>query len=389
MLDCGIKIREADGYPVLPDHSDALILSHAHLDHSGMIPALHRRDHNKIYATDITFETSHLLQRDSAKINQLRKEKQIYSTHDIEAMHSSEVSIPYGGEVNLTDDVSFRLLDAGHIPGSASVLLEIEGKKVFYTGDIKTKDTYLQNGAKIPKADILLIESTYGDRIHPNRKEMEKEFLSVIEETLNRGGNALVPAFAVGRTQEVLMMLKDVSYPLYLDGMGRKVTSLFLQYSEYVRDIDLLQNASNIATWIDNNSGRKKALSEPSVVVTTAGMVNGGPVLSYLHRLHLDKMSSILLTGYQVEGTNGRLLMDKDYVIDSMTNEEIPVKMEKHQFDFSAHAGRHCLEEIAKKVNPEKAFVVHGDKKPCESFAEFLSDICETHIPKIGDTFDL
>ncbi|MBN2014309.1 MAG: MBL fold metallo-hydrolase [Candidatus Altiarchaeota archaeon] len=389
MLDCGLKIRQEDGYPALPDRVDAVVLSHAHLDHSGMLPALHRRNHPKIYATDLSLETSHLLQKDSAKINQLRKERHIYSIHDIEAMHSSEVSIPYGADRSLTENISFKLLDAGHIPGSAAVLLEIEGKKVYYTGDIKTKDTHLQAGAEIPEADVLIIESTYGDRVHPSRREMEKEFLSTIEETVDRGGNALIPAFAVGRTQEVLMMLEDMPYPIYLDGMGQQVTSLFLQYPEYVRDSGLLQKAANIATWIDNSSARKKALSEPSIIVTTAGMVNGGPVFSYLHRLHMDKLSSILLTGYQVEGTNGRLLMEKGYVIDPLTDKELEVRMEKHQFDFSAHAGRHSLEDIAEKVNPEKAFVVHGDPKPCESFAEFLSSICETHTPKMGDTFDL
>jgi len=389
MLDCGVKLREEDGCPLLPDHTDALILSHAHLDHSGMIPALHREKNPQIYATDLTFELSHLLQRDSVKINKLRRQTHIYSNEDIDYMLGSEINTPYEKKRKLTGEISFRLMDAGHIPGSSSILLEIGGKRVFYTGDIKTTDTKLQKGASVPKADILIMEATYGDRIHPDRKEMEREFLTLVEETLDRGGNAIVPAFAVGRTQEVLMILKDIPYPIYLDGMGQKVTSIFLQYPQYIRDIDLLQRVANNAIWVENNSERNRAMSEPSVIVTTAGMVNGGPVMQYIHRLHFDKMSSILLTGYQVEGTNGRLLMEKGYVIDSFTNTRIPIKMQKHQFDLSAHAGRHSLERIAKKVNPEEAFVVHGDPLPCKSLGEFLSGICEAHIPEIGNTIEL
>jgi len=125
------------------------------------------------------------------------------------------------------------------------------------------------------------------------------------------------------------------------------------------------------------------------VIVTTAGMINGGPVMQYLQRLHMDKSSSILLTGYQVEGTNGRLLMEKGYIVDPFTNKELSVVMQKKQFDFSAHAGRNSLEKIAKKVAPEKAFVVHGDPEPAKAFSEFLSSLCEVHAPKIGESFTL
>lgn len=389
MLDCGVKLRETDGFPLLPERTDALLLSHAHLDHSGMVPALHRKSNPQVYATDITLELSHLLQRDSVKINELRKERHIYSNGDIDAMLGSEVALDYGTGRTLADGISFRLINAGHIPGSASILLKIGDRKIFYTGDIKTSDTWLQKGASVPKADILIMEATYGDRFHPNRTGLEKEFLAMVEDTLEKGGNAIIPSFAVGRTQEVLMILKDIPYPVYLDGMGQKVTSIFLQYPQYVRDINLLQRVSKNASWVENNSDRKRATSEPSVIVTTAGMVNGGPVMQYLHRLHMDRMSSILLTGYQVEGTNGRLLMEKGYVVDQFTNTKMQVRMQRHQFDFSAHAGRHSLEEIARKVNPEKAFVVHGDPEPCKAIGEFLSGICETHVPETGNTFEL
>ncbi len=389
MLDCGVKLREAGGCPLLPEHTDAMILSHAHLDHSGMAPALHKRNNMRIYSTDLTFELSHLLQRDSVKIKQLRSQVPLYSDADIDDMLRSETGLPYGQRQSLSDEISFQLMDAGHIPGSSSILLEIKGEKIFYTGDIKTADTWLQKGASVPDAGILIIEATYGDRTHPNRKELEREFLALIEDTLDGGGNAIVPAFAVGRTQEVLMILKGISHPIYLDGMGQKVTSIYLQYPEHIKDVNLLQKAANNATWVENDSIRERAMSEPSVIVTTAGMLSGGPAMYYIQRLHSDKRSSLLLTGYQVEGTNGRLLMEKGYVVDPFTDGEIQIKMQKHQFDFSAHAGRHSLERIIEKVSPEKAFIVHGDPLPCESLGEFLSSICETHIPKVSDVVEL
>lgn len=390
MLDCGLKIRsEGDELPKLPEQTNALILSHAHLDHSGMVPALYKRERLRMYSTDLTFETSHILQKDSTKVKQLREEKNIYSNKDVDAMHKHEVAVEYGEERNLTADISFKLLDAGHIPGSASVLLYIEDRKVFYTGDIKTVDTYLQWGASVPEADVLIIESTYGDRIHPPRREMEKEFIAAIEETMDRGGNCIIPAFAVGRTQETLMMLRKLNYPIYLDGMGQKITSLFLQYPEYVRDVGLLQKSAHIATWIRNNRDREKAMSESSVIITTAGMINGGPVMNYIHRLHLDSMSSILLTGYQVEGTNGRLLMEKGRILDPFTGKEIEVKMQKRQFDFSAHAGRNSLQRIAEEVSPDKAFVVHGDEGPAKALCDLLSERCEVYLPKLGEVFEV
>lgn len=385
LMDCGIKLNPL-GYPRLPDHVDSMLLSHAHLDHSGMVPALYKRDGPPVYATDLTFEISHLLQRDSIKINKLRKERFVYSSREMRRMQGAEVDLGYGERRGLTDEISFNLFDAGHIPGSASTLLQVGGQRVLYTGDIQVNDSRLLKGATdIPQADVLLIEGTYGDRIHPDRKEMEKAFLDMVDETLSRGGNVLVPAFAVGRSQEMLLILDKIDYPVYLDGMSKTVTSLFLQYSGYLRDAAGLQDAANRARWVVNNSERKKAVSKPSVVVTTSGMLSGGPIMQYLHYLHGDEKSSILLTGFQVEGTNGRLLMDEGYVVDPWGNKKLRVDMMKHQFDFSAHAGRRSLEKIVERVNPEVVIVVHGDESVCLSFAEWLRESKETYVPSIGD----
>ncbi len=389
MLDCGIRVETME-CPAQPDHIDSLILSHAHLDHSGMIPAMHKSHGIPIYSTDLTFELSHLLQMDSIKIGKLKKQPLLYSETDVANMHASENSVGYRNEKRLNSGISFEFYDAGHIPGSASILLNISGKIVLYTGDIKTKETYLQKGAEIPEAEILIIESTYGDRIHPKRSGMEKEFRDKITETLNRGGIALIPAFAVGRSQEILMVLKDIGYPLYLDGLAKDITRIFLGYPEYIRDPKLLQDSANDAIWIEHNNERRDILSEPCIIVTTAGMLSGGPVLYYLQRLHRDRNNSIFLTGYQVKGTNGRLLMDEGYVIDPLDNSRIRVEMEKHQFDFSAHAGRNSLKKIVKIAKPETVIVVHGDPDSCISFGGWLRDYGKNvYIPAAGDTIEL
>ncbi len=389
MLDCGIKVDTME-CPAQPDHIDSLILSHAHLDHSGMIPVIYKNHRSPIHSTDMTFEISQILQKDSIKIAKLRNQPLIYSERDIANAQDSEIDIRYRNKRKLNDEISFEFYDAGHIPGSASILLDISGKRVLYTVDIKTKETYLQKGAEIPDAEILIIESTYGDRIHPKRSEMEKEFKDKITETLKRGGIALIPAFAVGRSQEILMVLNDIGYPLYLDGLAKDITRIFLEYPGYIRDPKLLQDSANDAIWIEHNNERRDILSEPCIIVTTAGMLSGGPVLYYLQRLHRDRNNSIFLTGYQVKGTNGRLLMDEGYVIDPLDNSRIRVEMEKHQFDFSAHAGRNSLERIVKKATPETVIVVHGDPESCLSFGEWLKGrVDDVNIPHVGDMIEL
>ena len=394
MLDCGIKIfSEIPEYPSLPTHVDSFILSHAHLDHSGNMPVLYKKCFCDMYSTDISFELSHMLQRDSLKVSLQNGIFPMYDYEDIKILPMYEKSIPYKKLIDLNNRISFQLYNAGHIPGSASILLEIEENNnewsVLYTGDIKTVETRLLKGAEIPDADILIMESTYGNRTHPDRGEMEKMLIDGIERTLDRGGNAIVSAFALGRTQEILMILKNMEYPIFLDGMGTDITRLFLQYPEYLKNVNELERAIGYVEFIDNKTMRDNAIREPSIIVTTAGMLNGGPVIKYLKIFRGDTKSSIFLTGYQVKGTNGRLLMDRGYIIDPYGNEVIKIGMEKYYLDFSAHAGRLSLEKIVKKVNPEICILVHGEPESCYSLGNLTEKICKTYIPKVGDVIDI
>lgn len=385
MLDYGVKLGDIPQYPIMPDKADALIISHAHLDHSGMAPALYSKSVLPVYGTPLTLKISHILQHDNVKICKLKKTIIPYSEDSIERMAASEVQVDYGVEHKI-GDVKFTLHDAGHIPGAATVLLEAEGKRILYTGDINNQDTRLMTGAEVPEADILVSESTYGNRNHPDRKETENQFLDAVDSTIEQKGHTIVPVFAVGRSQEILMLLDKTGHKIYFDGLGRDITRIFLANPEYLRDEHALGSAAENAYWIRNHHDRRKALREDgSVIVSTAGMLQGGPILQYISKLRKDSRSSVLLTGYQVPGTNGRKLVEEGFIVDEKTGKHINVKMSVQQFDFSAHADRDGLKDIAEKVNPEEVFLVHGDPEACEMLAEDLEKDCRVHVPELGD----
>ncbi|OYT53098.1 MAG: hypothetical protein B6U72_06860 [Candidatus Altiarchaeales archaeon ex4484_2] len=393
LLDCGIKLTsKAPEYPQLPGRVDSFILSHAHLDHCGMVPALYKQFLCPLYATDISFDISHILQRDSLKITLSEGFAPEYDYDDIGLSSMGENPVGYNERVELNSKLSFELFDAGHIPGSASVLLDVvEGgvsRKVLYTGDIKTSDTRLLDAATVPEADILISESTYGNRVHPDRKSLEERLLAEVEKTLDGGGNAVLASFALGRTQELLLILNDLGYPVYLDGMGADLTKLMLQYPHYLRDAKALRKAVRNVVWVEHNGMRKQAIREPSIIVSTAGMLTGGPVWYYLKKLCGDVRSSLFLTGYQVEGTNGRLLLDEGYVVDPRGGERIDVRMRVEYLDFSAHAGRHSLERMVERISPDRCILVHGDAESCSSLGEFTQGVCETFIPEVGSSIE-
>jgi len=389
VLDSGLKLTEPPSYPPPPERADALILSHAHLDHTGSSAILHKKANVPVYATELTFELTRLLLLDSIKVGRLRGYTAKFSEHDLDRMQSSQIPINYDVNRWLGGKTSFKLIDAGHIPGSAGVLLNVDGTEIFYTGDTNPSDTMLLKGGRYPEADVLVTESTYGGEYHDDRKKTVKEFLAAVEETLDGGGVALIPAFGVGRTQEVLMMLENMSYPVYLDGMGKTVIRILLEFPEYLRDPDLLQKTAMNAEWVRHEGERKRICRESSIIVTTAGMLTGGPVMSYLKRLHKNSKNGLFLTGYQVEGTNGRKLLDGGMVVDERGNRKMRVRNRVHQFDFSGHADHKQILEIAKKVNPKKVVLVHGEDDGIDALKPDLTKNYKVYAPKNGERVNL
>ncbi len=388
LLDYGLKLNhnEEPEYPlkVSPNH---VFISHAHLDHIGAAPFLTKHGYTgSIYTTDLTIDLMRVMLEDSAKIAKMEGYNVRYSKKDVRDTLNKSISVPYGKTLNF-ENFSARFLDAGHVPGSAGIVIETGGKTIFYTGDLRVADTRLVNGMKeFPKADVLVIESTYAERNHPDRKEEEKRFLEAIRTTLENGGVALIPAFALGRSQEMLMILEDLKYPVYVDGMARELTNIIKNYKSYLKDGKLLDKICSKIGFVKDNRQREQIIEEPCAIVTTAGFVQAGPSVFYIRKLCLRKNSSILIPGFQVEGSPGRQLLEhKTYNLDGET---VNVGLRVDKFDFSAHGDREELLHTINKVSPEKVFVIHGDN--CEKFAAELKEMgFEAFAPEIGNKFSL
>ncbi|MFX0097076.1 MAG: MBL fold metallo-hydrolase [Candidatus Hodarchaeota archaeon] len=372
LLDYGIYLRKMKRFPlhVPPRELSAIFLTHAHLDHSGALPLLYISENIPLYATPITLELTEILLKDLIKLSEYFLP---FEMAEVTRMFQCGIPINNSEKISVGKTFNVKTIDAGHIPGSFSVLVEVERKKILYSSDINTLETQLLTGANIDiqELDALIIESTYGLRDHIDRKELEKGFINAIYETVEDDGVALIPAFAISRSQEILCILHshDMNYPVSFDGMGKVASRIMLKYPQYLRDYKLFQKAHNNSKWIKNKRERDRITSEPGVIVAPAGMLNGGNAVYYAQRLLNNQDNAIFLVGYQVTGTPGRVLIDK---------KELPINGIPHKvnasveyFDFSSHCGRSQLMDIIKGVkgNPS-VFVVHGEEEACKTFAK-------------------
>ena len=382
ILDYGLKPSEPPEFPLNGISSQAILISHGHLDHVGVAPNLMDYD-PRVYMTPPTAELTHILLKDSMKLMEIPP----YSKREFRQFESNTVDVEYN-EPFIINGWEITFFDAGHIPGSASIHLS-KDVDILYSGDIKLEETKLLEKAdtNYPETDIAIVESTYFGVEHPNRKELEKAFVEAVIDTLDIGGHAIIPAFAVGRTQEVLMILEKHGITPYVDGMGKEVGKILEKYPEYVRNAKSLRKALRKAIPVQWRK-REDVLEEPSVIVTTAGMLNGGPALFYISRLYNDEKSRILLTGYQVEGTNGELALEKGII--NLGNKTVQLKMKVEQYDFSAHADDRQLKEYVREVvdrGAEIIFAVHGENT--EEFASWIRNEIgvEAYAPKNGEVF--
>jgi putative mRNA 3-end processing factor len=374
LLDYGIKPTDPPAYPLNGLRPKSLIISHGHLDHCGLAPNLMDLE-PEIYCTTMTARLSALLARDTLKIAENKGHVIPYYIDEIQEFERKVKTIEYREEFE-TSGYSARLYDAGHIPGSSSVCIEKDNQSLLYTGDINTLTTELQKGADahIPESDILIIESTYFGKDHPPRKMLEERFVESIKETIDNGGIALIAAFSIGRTQEMMLILKKHGLHAYVDGMGADVFDIIKRKPECVRHMDKLEKA--FAGNIVKPEERETIIKEPCIIVTSAGMLNGGPVLYYIREIHDDAKSKIHLTGYQAEDTNGRRALESGYIEDGRDTLRLNCRLE--QFDFSAHCGDKELKEVVKKFadnGTETVFPVHGENTA--GFAEWIKEELE------------
>lgn len=385
LVDFGVKTANPTLYPVTAPSPDAVVVSHGHLDHVGALPTL-MSGFPPVYGTPPTRELARTLCEDSLKLGTRR-----FQREDLMRLSQAWEDRGYAERfVPGTTDKEVSLHHAGHIPGSASVLVSGKGKdkQVLYTGDINTAETrLLEPAADPPPAGTVVVESTYFEHEHTDREVLERRFVDSVRETLYEGGDVIVPVFAIGRTQEILMVLEEHDVPCYVDGMGTDVMRTLRHHPEYVRDPDALKRAANHAREVDP-SRRERALGEGRAVVTTSGMLTGGPAMFYTKELYDDPANKICLTGYQVEGTPGRTALDEGRA--EIDGSVLPLSAQVEMYDFSAHADGEGLRSYLRSAvdaGAERVVAVHGDDHNCAALADWAEESLgvESEAPEVGE----
>jgi putative mRNA 3-end processing factor len=380
LVEYGLSPTKPPEFPLPAPHIDYAFLTHAHLDHCGMIPQVIGKNRCDLFCTPLTAEIGELMMFDTLKIAKAENYVQPYTEADIDKTMKAVVPMTYGDEISI-NHIDVEMIDAGHIPGAAM----FEFKKdctTIYSGDIHTEAQRLVGGAKPKDCTNLFIEGTYGGRNHPPRAETEARFKAKIEEVIDRGGTVLIPCFAVGRTQEIMLLLRDMGYDMWVDGMGRSVMRLFLDYPEYISDVKALKAAKR--RFNEVRAATRKNAKEGEIIVTTGGMLDGGPVLGYLQHIKDDPKSAILLVGYQAEDTNGRMLMEEGCV--KIDDEVVRIQCELQKYDFSAHADHSQIVDFIHKCDPDNVIIMHSESR--EMFLPDLEDY-NVILPETGKEFEL
>jgi putative mRNA 3-end processing factor len=395
LLDYGVLFGKRGTPPEYPLHVkpkdlDAIIISHAHLDHSGNVPSLYISGNTDVYATPPTFDLTQLLIEDMLKIT---KDAQPFGLPELNNMMRNAKEIEYRQKVTKGKAI-FELRESGHVIGGSSVLVECEKKKLFYTGDIKPHGSRMLREADldIGNIDLLIIESTYSQTEQTPRKESEKQLIEFANEVMDRKGVLFIPSFSVERSQEVACILRSSNFKhkIIMDGMALKVNDIMFRHPSYLRDPEIFADAINEAVAIKDHEKRKRAIEEPCVVISPAGMLVGGNATYYLQQLSFDKRNGIALVSYQGEGTPGKKLLETGKV--ASKGKDMNVAAEVRQFQFSGHADRNELFEIVKKIqgNP-KVLTVHGDSESCEKFAMEINESTglEAHSPSVNEVISI
>ncbi|PXF52893.1 MAG: beta-CASP ribonuclease aCPSF1 [Candidatus Methanophagaceae archaeon] len=401
LIDCGVSVG-SEGMPYLyvPEVSpisnlDAVVITHAHLDHSGLVPLLFLYGYDgPIYTTQPTRDLMALLLLDYIEVSAREGKKIPYKSAMIRDAIRHTIPLKYGEVTDISPDVKLTFYNAGHILGSAIAYFHLGNGSVShniaFTGDIKYERTFLFDPAfnAFPRLDTLVIESTYGgmNDQQPSRREAERNLKDEIERTIKRGGKVIIPAFAVGRSQEVMIALEgmQLDVPVYLDGMIWEATSVHTAYPEYLNRS--LKNSifqgenpflSDIFVQVDDADKRKEVIEEKesSIILATSGMLNGGPVLEYLKGLAADEKNTLIFVGYQAEGTLGRRIQkgwNEIQLSDDGKIRNIKIGMDIRTVDgFSGHSDRNQLIEFVKGIRPlpSKVVCMHGENSKCIALA--------------------
>jgi uncharacterized protein len=410
MIDCGVDVSSDNSTPylhlpeVLPFETlDAVVITHAHLDHSGLVPLLYKYGFDgPVYCTPPTRDMSTLLQMDYLKVAAADAKKIPYSAENIRDTIKHCIAMDYGDTTDITPDVRLTFHNAGHILGSAIAHFHVgEGLyNIAFSGDLKYERTWLFNPAvnRFPRLEAIFLESTYGGRedFQPSRNEATDRLNDIIQTTLKRKGKLLVPVFAVGRSQEVMIVLENLvrtkkipKINVYLDGMIWEATAIHTAYPEYLNNklrSQIFQQGENpllsdIFKRVDSHEMRQKIINDhpdSCVVLATSGMMNGGPVMEYFKEWASDKKNTIAFVGYQAEGTIGKRIQKGWEEISlnvggSVIN--IKMKMSVETCDgFSGHSDRKQLMNFINNMSPrpERIIFGHGEESKCLEIASAI-----------------
>jgi metallo-beta-lactamase family protein len=437
LLDCGLyqgHRKEAEDrnrdLPFSAPSIDAVVLSHAHIDHSGNLPSLVKNGFDgPIYTTPPTVDLCQAMLRDTAHIQEsdvkfVNKRLSQRHRHDsykpvesLYTMEDAEKTLPllcpvkYHTPKELGEAFSYQAYDAGHMLGSSSVLLEMEGTRLIFSGDVgRANLPIIRDPEAMPQADYLIMESTYGDRLHQDQGQVADRLAEIISRTAARGGKIIVPAFAVGRTQQLVLLLHELTnqnriprIPIFVDSpLAVDVTDAFRKNSEYF-DADasvFVKNGEDpfgfrALTYIREASESKKLndLHGPFVVISASGMCEAGRILHHLRNNIEDPRNTVLITGFQAENTLGRKLVEKWPEV-NIFGEPMRLRAEVVSLlELSGHADQAELLEWLKPIAPglKKIFLVHGEPPAQQALAKLIQERYRipVAIPARGESFNL
>ncbi len=428
LIECGLfqgRRKEAEEknreIPFNIDEIDFMILSHAHIDHSGNIPNLVKQGFKSdIYATPPTIDllkymlmdSAHIHEKDAEYINEKKKEKGEERIEPLYTLDDAEKSLtlfkPLYYHTEYSNEISFEFLDAGHILGSAEVLIRAENRRILFTGDLGRNDLPIIRDPEVPdKVDILIMESTYGNRLHRDIELAKKDLENIIKKAIKKRGKIIVPSFAVERAQEIIyavnsLIIKDrvPDIPIYVDSpLTVDVTGVFMKNSEYFdEEAYKLLKENHIFNYGKINYikdvEQSKALNfkeEPMIIISASGMCEHGRILHHLKNNIEDKRNTILIVGFQAKNTLGRKIVEGEEEV-NIFGEPYKIRAEvKVLNEFSAHADRNDLIDFANKVDPDRIFLVHGEEEQIESLQDALEDIgYEVEAPEeIGTVYQI
>ncbi|HTY74148.1 MAG TPA: MBL fold metallo-hydrolase [Candidatus Nanoarchaeia archaeon] len=392
LMDYGVMLERQPGFPmhIPPKELDAVILTHSHLDHSGAIPIFYIEGKRRLFTNRLNLELTQLLIQDFIHLSGYYLP---FEYLELKAMMKSNTHLDYGVEQQV-GDMKFKLLNAGHTPGSASVLVEGDGKRILFTGDFNMEDTKLLKGASMDYGDLdaVITESTYASEDHTPRPELEKKFVDACTAVVEMGGIVLIPAFGVGRAQEIACTLVDghFEYPIIFDGMAREASRVIMNDKEFLRDPKLFTDAMHSVEWVEGWRDRRKALKNPGVVISPAGMLKGGPSQFYISKIGKKANNAVFLVSYQIPGTPGKQLLEKG--ICTIDGKVRKIKAKVQHFDFSSHAGATQLKESLRRLGGKpKVFCVHGAEGNCELLAKWANAELglEAVAPRTGENFEI